>query len=370
MPTQTVDCALPAGSGKRAAAVLRACLAAAVVSFALAVGGCASVRFYTQAIAGQASVLLARQDTAALIDDPGTDPALVRQLRLLSRILRYAEDELHLPVGGRYRSYVELDGVPVWNVVAAPEFDVAPIRRCYPLLGCAVYRGYFSERDASREADRLAIEHDVHLYGVTAYSTLGWFDDPILSSFVHYDEAALADLVFHELGHSVVYVAGESAFNEAFAGFVGNEGAIRWLGANGGDGQVYRDRLESAKAYARFLAGWRTRMADLYREPVSDAAKRQLKHALFAAMRASYERDRERLGGGGYDSAMAQPFNNARLALVATYEDSKADFERLFNEVGGDWRAFHAAVKELASLPEDERWTNGPDHGLRARTPE
>ncbi|MYJ73950.1 MAG: aminopeptidase, partial [Gammaproteobacteria bacterium] len=329
---------------------------ALVLLGALALGGCANIQFYTQAATGQASLLFARQDVQTLIDAPDTDPALVRQLRLVSRMLRFAEDELHLPVGGRYRSYVELDGVPIWNVVAAPEFAIRPLPRCYPLIGCAVYRGYFDRGGAEREAARLAVRHDVYLYPVTAYSTLGWFDDPILSSFVHYDEAALADLIFHELAHSVVYVPGDSGFNEGFASFVGNRGAIAYLMANGGDAKEYGRRLEHANAYARFLLDWRGRLAGLYREPVADAAKRQLKAELLSAMREGYRRNLEDLGGGRYDAAMARPFNNARLALVGTYEDSKRDFEQLFNAVGGDWRAFYRAVKELAALPKEKRW--------------
>ena len=322
---------------------------------ALALGGCANVQFYAQAVTGQTALLFARRDAQDLIDAPDTDPALVQQLELISRLLRFAEDELHLPVDGRYRGYVELDGVPVWNVVAAREFTVQALPRCYPLVGCAVYRGYFTRDAAEREAARLSVEHDVHVYPVTAYSTLGWFDDPILSSFVYYDEATLADLIFHELAHSVVYVPGDSGFNEAFAGFVGNEGARRWLAATGGDAGAYRERLESAGAYARFLSEWRERLASLFSKPIPDAAKRQLKAELFAAMQADYRRDRARLGGGRYDAAMAIPFNNARLALVATYEDSKRDFERLFVEVGKDWPAFYAAVAALAALPADQR---------------
>ena len=343
---------LRAGAGFSCAAIVLAC------GFLL--GGCANVQFYAQAATGQAALLFARRDAQTLIDAADTDPALVRQLRLVSGLLRFAEDELHLPVEGRYRSYVELDGVPIWNVVAAPEFSIQALPRCYPLIGCAVYRGYFNRRAAEREAARLAVEHDVELYPVTAYSTLGWFDDPILSSFVHYDEAALADLIFHELAHSVVYVPGDSGFSEGFASFVGNEGAMRWLAATGGDADAYRERLETAGAYARFLSDWRGRLAKLFSEPISGDAKRQLKAELFAAMQASYRRDRAHLGGGRYDAAMAVPFNNARLALVATYEDSKGDFEQLFNEVGGDWRAFYEAVKELAALP---RENGGSDLG-------
>ena len=360
-PPQGVDCAPVVEAGKRgdpsiARGAGSAIVLAFVLALVLALGGCSTVRFYAQAASGQASLLFARQDAQTLIDAPSTDPALIRQLQLVARLLRFAEKELHLPVDGRYRSYVELDGVPVWNVVAAPEFATRALPRCYPFLGCAIYRGYFDRRAAEREAARLSIHHDVYLYPVTAYSTLGWFDDPILSSFVHYDDASLADLIFHELAHSVVYVPGDSRFNESFAGFVGNRGAIAFLEANGLDAAGYREDLEAAQSYAHFLGNWRDRLAELYRRPIDAAAKRQLKEELFTAMRDSYARNLDALGRGRYDAAMARPFNNARLVLVGTYEDSKHRFEQLFDAVGGDWESFYAQVKERAALPTDERW--------------
>ncbi len=321
----------------------------------LLLAGCARVGYYAQAALGQASLLLARQDARALSEDPRTAPALAAKLRLIESLLRYARLELALPVGNRYRGYVELPGAPVWNLVVAPEFDVAAREYCYPIAGCAIYRGYFSRRAAEREAARLAVDHDVHIAAAAAYSTLGWFNDPILSSFIHYDEAALADLLFHELAHSVVYVRGDSAFNESFASFVGNQGASAWLAARGGDPEAYQARLAADRALFRFLAGWRQRLADLYRQDIADDAKRQLKAELFAAMGADYRRARRRLGDGRHDAAMDRPFNNARLALSATYRGLYPGFAELFRTVGGDWRAFYAAVGELAALSPDAR---------------
>jgi len=218
-----------------------------------------------------------------------------------------------------------------------------------------VYRGYFARADAEREAARLAVDHDVHVSGAAAYSTLGWFDDPVLSTFVGYDDAALADLIFHELAHGVVYVRDDSAFNESFAGFVGNAGALRWLAANGGDVAGYRARLADDRAFAEFLAAWRRRLADLYRQPVSDESKRQLKAQAFAAMRACYRTVAPRLGGGRFDAAMARPFNNARLALVGAYADLKPDFAGLLRRSDNDWARFYAAVRKLADLPSAAR---------------
>ena len=298
--------------------------------------------------------MLARRDTGAVLADPATAPETASRLRLIERLLRFAETELELPVGGRYGSFVDTDGVLLWNVVAAPEFGVAAVPRCYPVVGCAVYRGYFARAAAEREAARLGVDHDVHIAPVAAYSTLGWFDDPILGSFLRYDEASLAELIFHELAHSVVYVKGDSAFNESFATFVGIRGAMAWLVHSGGDTGPYAAGLAARTAYRGFLGLWRDRLASLYGRPIADDAKRQLKAEAFTAMRACYRRHRARLGNGRYDAAMATPYNNARLALVATYDDLKPAFEDVFNDVGG-WPAFYAEVKRLASLPKSER---------------
>ena len=318
-------------------------------------GGCASARFYAQAVVGQTSLMLARRDAKAVIADPKTDPAVATKLRLTARLLRYAETELQLSVGERYQSYVALSGPPVWNVVAAPEFDVAAVPRCYPVLGCAVYRGYFSRRAAEREAARLAVAYDVHIGAVAAYSTLGWFDDPILRSFLRYDEASLANLIFHELAHSIVYVKGDSAFNESFASFVGSHGAVRWLERDGGDAGDYLAALAAEREFDGFLRGWRVRLAQLYEQPISDPAKRQLKAATLDGMLDCYSRHRAQLGDGRYDATMARPFNNARLALTATYASLRPGFQRLFEQVEGDWPAFYAAVRDLAELPRETR---------------
>ena len=317
--------------------------------------GCASIEFYVQAVVGQASVLFSRREVQAIIDDPATQPELAAQLRTVSALLRYAETELTLPTGNRYRSYVEVDGVPIWNVVAAAEFELAALPRCYPIIGCAVYRGYFSKRRAEREAARLALVYDVQISGAAAYSTLGWFDDPVFSSFMSYDAAELANLIFHELAHGVIYLRDDSAFNESFAEFVGTEAALQWLAATGGDAAGFRRRLSAAAAYAAYLAQWRDTLAELYAIDVQDDAKRLLKDEAFKAMRRCYHANRQHLGDGLYDRAMAAPFNNARLALSGAYTSMVPAFERLFRSQNGDWPAFFRAVEELGELPRPQR---------------
>ena len=317
------------------------------------------MKFYAQAAYGQAALLLARRDVQAVLADPGTAPALAAQLRLATSMLRFAEAELRLPVETRYGSYVELAGFPMWNVVAAEELALAAVPRCYPLVGCVIYRGFFAKRAAEREAARLAVEHDVHLYPVTAYSTLGWFDDPLLSSFIHFPPTDLAELLFHELAHSVVYVRDDATFSESFASFVGGEGAAAWYRAQGGETQkqrrAQRTKRRVARDFGRFLAHWRERIDALYRAPIDAAAKRQLKAEAFAAMRAAYRACRARLGNGRYDGFMDAPFNNARLLSFAAYDDLQEGFARVFRAAGRDWQRFFERVRELGELPKAAR---------------
>lgn len=330
----------------------------ALLALAVALSGCASVKFYAQAVSGQAALLLSRRDVQAVLNDARTEPELAAQLRLATAMLRFAAEELALPVGERYASYADVGSVAIWNVVAARELQLAAQPRCYPLIGCVVYRGFFSRRDARAEAQRLAASHDVHLYPVGAYSTLGWFDDPILSSFIRYDEPALAELLFHELAHGVVFVRGDSAFNESYATFVGSRGAAAWFGAQGGDGEAVGKRQTEREASARFTAflnHWRERLRALYALPIGDDAKRLLKAEAFTAMRAAYQACRGRLGNGRYDIFMQRPFNNARMVLVGTYDGLRDGFARLFDAAGGSWPAFHRRVRELGALSAEER---------------
>ena len=321
--------------------------------------GCATVKFYAQAAYGQTALLLSRRDVQAVLADGHTRPELAAQLRLAVSLLRFAEEELALPVEGRYRTYVELAGFPVWNVVAAQELALAAVPRCYPLVGCVIYRGFFAKRAAEREAARLAAEHDVHLYPVVAYSTLGWFDDPLLSSFIHFAEADLAELLFHELAHGVVYLRDDSTFNESFASFVGAQGAVAWLAANGEDAPTHRraqrTQRRAARDFGRFLAHWRNRLDALYRQPIDDAAKRLLKAEAFRAMRTAYRACRDQLGNGRYDNFMEAPLNNARLVSFGAYDDLREGFARVFHATGGEWPRFFERVRELGNLPKADR---------------
>ena len=314
--------------------------------------GCATLSYYRDAAVGQARILAMRRDVADVLGDPGTPSTTAANLARAGSYLAFAEDHLALDVGDRYRSYVELErDFLVWNVFAAPEFSVTAHEWCYPIVGCAVYKGFFEEGKARREADELeARGFDVYVGGVAAYSTLGWFDDPLVSTFIDWPDERLAGLLFHELAHSELFVPGDSAFNEAFGSFVGREGVVQWLRTEGRDAQPHLASERARQALFGLVRRWQKRLGELYDEPLADDQRRVLKEDLFDALRGCYVKNRDRLGRGAYDGYMAQPFNNARLVTVGTYQDWVGAFAALYARSGRDWEIFFARAAELAAL--------------------
>jgi predicted aminopeptidase len=308
-----------------------------------ALAGCETLAYYGQAAGGQLAISAAARPVAKLLADPDVPPALKERLRTARELRDYATRELGLPDGGAYRSYAELDRpYALWNVVAAPEFAFEPVQSCFPIAGCVAYRGYFDRQDAERyAATQRAAGYDVVVYGVPAYSTLGWFDDPLLSSFLDYPDAELARLVFHELAHQVVYVKDDSAFNESFAVVVEREGLRRWLRDAGRAAPDARRR-----EFEQLIAELRAQVQALYAMPLAPAEMRRRKREALEALRPWLARMR------GFESA--EP-SNAVLASFATYTQKVPAFERLLAEAGGDLERFYARVRELARLPRAER---------------
>jgi len=238
---------------------------------------------------------------------------------------------------------------------------VQPKEWCFPFAGCVGYKGYFAEVDAQRFAAELRTQrYDVYTGGVPAYSTLGWFKDPVLNTFIRYPEAEIARLIFHELAHQVAYAKGDTTFNESFAVAVEEEGVRRWLAAHGNAEQ--KSAFDQAQVYRRafldIVAQYRTRLAQLYAEPLNPEAMRAQKAQAFAQMRADYLALKQNLGGfSGYDWWFNQPLNNAQLASVAIYNQLVPAFTALLRSSGADLPAFYAEVKRLASLKQSERDT-------------
>lgn len=331
----------------------------------LAGAGCQTLGYYSHAALGQLRVLTARQPVEAVLarleqarqHDP-RDEALHAQLTLARRLLGYAEAELGLVADGRYQSYVALDRpAVVWNVFAAPPLSLTPYQWCYPLVGCTPYRGFFNAAYADRSAQALERRGFETFVGpVAAYSTLGWFDDPLLSTFIGYPEAELAELLFHELAHGEVWLPGDVAFNESFATFVGRRGASQWLAASGRHEDIARRSSDHAarKRLLGLLAETRAALQQVYQAEVPDPKKLEAKTRVLEGARRCYAAYRSRLGGGRYDALMAG-LNNARLASVAAYEDHVPGFARLFAESGGAWPEFYQRVRAIAELQPDAR---------------
>lgn len=320
--------------------------------------GCSSVGYFAQLAEGQWDLLRARVPVAQVMADPDRDAGLRERLRRSQQARTFASELLHLPDNGSYRQYADL-GRPfvVWNVFATPEFSLAPQVHCFPVAGCVAYRGYYSQGGARGEAAVRKLEGlDVYIGGVEAYSTLGWFDDPILSSMVGWGDERLATLIFHELAHQRVYVKNDTAFNESFATFVEQQGSRQWRATRGlppFDQHVARQRDQ----FTRLVLDTRERLKDLYAQPLAPTDMRAAKAGEFERMRREYQqlRDTQWNGDRRFDPWVYSPMNNAKLLPFGLYDQWVPAFAELFRQAEGDWQAFYSQVERLGRLPIGQR---------------
>ncbi len=322
-------------------------------------GGCGQLSYYNQAITGQWRLLEAREPVAQLLAEPDLNPLLRRRLRLAHQLRDFASRRLDLSDNGSYRSYVALDRpYVVWNVFAAPEFSVQPYRWCYLVIGCASYRGYYHHAAARREAERMHQRgYDVFVAGIPAYSTLGWFADPLLSSFISWPQGLLAELMFHELAHQKVYVDNDTSFNESFATAVGELGAARWLHGKPWALKVYRRYKGYQQDFQSLMARGRQQLTALYASGLPPTRMRLRKAQELAALYRDYRRlKRSRWDGfSGYDRWVGEGFNNAKIASLQPYTEFVPAFKALFHRQHNDFRSFYRAVARLAALPKSDR---------------
>jgi len=321
---------------------------------------CTDLGYYAQAVQGHVSILLARRSIDELLADETTLPALKERLKVVKEMRDFASRELLLPDNGSYRSYADIKRSDVvYNVVAAPEFSLKPLTWCFPFAGCVNYRGYYDPRDAERFAVTLQKQgYEIDRYGVSAYSTLGWFDDPVLNTFIDRPETGLAGLIFHELAHQQLYVKDDSSFSEAFAEVVEGEGVKRWLARQGKTPTVAAAEAQGRQqAFLDLLLQSRRELETLYASGKSVVVMRVEKEAIFSALRQRYQlrRDGEWYGYSAFDRWFDRPLNNARLASMATYQDHKPSFLALLRQVDGDLSRFYQEVATLAQRPRSER---------------
>ncbi|GAA0423765.1 aminopeptidase [Pseudomonas veronii subsp. inensis] len=322
--------------------------------------GCSSISYYSQLADGQWQLLRAREPVAEVIADPTRPQPLRDHLVQAQKARMFASEHLHLPDNQSYRLYADI-GRPyvVWNVFATQEFSLSPENHCFPIAGCVAYRGYYSQGAARGEAALLRQRGmDVSIGGVEAYSTLGWFNDPIMSSMMHWGDERLATLIFHELAHQRFYVKDDTEFNESFATFVEQEGTRQWRVARGlaplGD-----STLRQRDQFTRLILDTRKRLESLYAQPLSAEAMRRGKAAQFERLRQDYRqlRDSQCAGDKRYDAWINQPMNNARLLPFGLYDQWVPAFAALFKQEGGDWVRFYAAVERMGQLPVGARKT-------------
>jgi len=322
--------------------------------------GCDTLRYYTQAVGGHLDLMRRSSPIDEQLGRDEVPAALKAKLQAVLRIREFASRELALPDNSSYKHYADLGRqYVVWNVFAAPEFSLEPVSSCFVLAGCVSYRGYFSEADAQTAAAALRAQgYDAHVGGVPAYSTLGWFDDPVLNTFIQYPVAGLARLVFHELAHQVLYVKNDTLFNESFAATVEQAGVERWLAqrGNAGDRAAYERLQRIRNEFVALILKYRGTLEQYYRQDLPVEAKRLGKARVLTEMDEEYRQLKAGWGGfAGYDRWFSGKPNNATLASVALYTELVPAFRALLEREGGDLPRFYAVAKELARLPKEER---------------
>jgi predicted aminopeptidase len=351
-------------AGVSLGSLLLAGAALCLTSGCSAPGAVGALGYYAQAAGGHLDMLQRSRPVADALADPATPPALRERLQLSQRMRDFAVTELKLPDNSSYRRYADLqrDAV-VWNVVAAPALSLTLKTWCFPLMGCVGYRGHFQRAEADALAAQLRAEGlEVSVYGVPAYSTLGWSNwvggDPLLNTFIEWPEGALAQLIFHELSHQVAYAADDTTFNESFAVAVERIGSRRWLDQHASPEARTAFALAEARRedFRALTLRYRDQLQQVYASPEGEAAKRERKAAVMATLRSDHAALKaERWQGyAGYDGWFAKA-NNASFGVLAAYNELVPEFETLFEHQGGDFTRFYAEVQALAALPKAQR---------------
>jgi predicted aminopeptidase len=327
---------------------------------ALLLAGCSTAAYYGQAIAGHWHVLGLRRPVKVVMADPNSQPQLQQRLTVAQGLRDFANQELQLPDNGSYRSYADLQRpFLVRTVFATAPLSLQLRQWCFPIAGCVSYRGYFSATAAQKFADELKAQgDDVYVANVPAYSTLGWFDDPLLNTFIYWPIGRLAELIFHELAHQRLYIAGDTEFNESFATTVGNLGARLWLERYGTaqEQQTYATYKRLQANFIDLIEETRQELATIYASKTSDAAKQTAKTQSLLALQNRYQSLTASLGKDpGYDAWFREGLNNAKLASVSTYTRWVPAFEAIFEQVEGDFAAFYHAAEAVGKRKLSER---------------
>lgn len=335
---------------------------AAILTAVMLGTGCQSTRFYTQAIGGQWEIISERETITKVIREEPPNSPLTDKLRLVQGIIAFAQTNLALPAERQYQAYVDLKRrYVVWNVEATPEFSLDSKSWWYPVVGSLEYQGYFKKKQAVDYAKRLREEgYDVFVGGVPAYSTLGWFNDAVLSTFVHLPEAELAELIFHELAHQKLFIAGDTDFNEAFATSIGREGVRRWFMSKNNPGALaqFLESRTRDDTVVELILRTRDELERLYEssDSLTENAIRMRKAEIIRKLRTDYDALKKNWPGySGYDGFMAADINNAQLNAVDTYFHLLPRFDSMIHLVDNHLPAFYEQISQTRKMDKQER---------------
>lgn len=328
--------------------------------FVCLISGCNTLGYYYQSVKGQVDLMGRARDIEIVLADNEVAPSARAKLKTVLSIRRFASESLQLPDNDSYTSYADLEReYALWNVFAAPGLSTRPHQWCFPIAGCVVYRGYFGETEARRYAGGLQRQGlETFVMGVPAYSTLGWFDDPVLNTVLNYSEADLAGLIFHELAHQVAYVKNDSVFNESFATTVEIEGVERWLQHQGKQNEItaYQLRRQRDSRVVETILAHRRRLDKAYRSDRDQRWKLQRKAEIISSLKERYTKMVGAWEGyQGYSHWFEQELNNAHFVPIVAYHDKVPAFRALLARHGGDLPSFYGAVIELGRQPASRR---------------
>ncbi|MFZ9038117.1 MAG: aminopeptidase [Gammaproteobacteria bacterium] len=326
----------------------------------LLLGGCADMGYYWHSARGHLEVMDKRVAIEDLLAEQSTTPELRERLNLVREIREFSVTRLELPDNDSYLSYVELDRpYLVQNLFAAPEFSTRLRQWCYPIIGCASYRGYYDETRLLAYVEELETAGlEVHVGRVSAYSTLGWFDDPVLSSFINWPDYRLAGLLFHELTHQQIYIEDDTTFNESLASAVQQVGTELWL-----QSREQTEALQQLLRWSRYrdevielIESTRARLGEIYAAAVDDTDKRKLKEETFAEARRSHQAIAAKHGiTGGFTAWFADKLNNAKIGSVSAYNSHRPAFVNMIRAHGLDFGAFYEYAETVGKLVKAER---------------
>ena len=327
--------------------------------FTALISGCSTVNYYGQSIQGQFEIIQKRQNINILLDNKSLSNTQRKRLETVLELRKFSINQLGLPNNNSYLSYVDLDrDYVIWNIFATEEFSLAPVKWCYLIVGCLGYRGYFSKSDAKQHAIKLKEQgYDINLCGVSAYSTLGWFDDPVLNTMLRWNDIQLATVMFHELAHQQLYIKNDTEFNEAYAETVATIGVTKWL-EQSPDKNLLLDYLQSQtqeEQFIKLVLKYKTLLTELYHSDTSNTQMRKDKKTLLKQMTDEYTILSSHWKKDLYAQWFATGLNNAKLAAIVTYRQYASSFLGIFNKLDRDLERFYSFIKSLSQCKQMKR---------------